>query len=474
MGVLSNLNCKVFDYFEDISKIPHGSGNTKAISEYCIEFAKKHSLEYYSDDLNNVIIYKKASKGYEGYSPVIIQGHLDMVCEKDPDIDFDFEKDALNLAVDGDFIYAKGTTLGGDDGVAIAMALAILDDDTLDHPDIEALFTVDEETGMYGAEGLDATKLKGNTLLNVDSEAEGVFTVGCAGGARCSLERKVTTKKADHKCYTVKVSGLIGGHSGIEINKGRLNANFVLVETLCEINKHFPVFISDIGGGSKDNVITRESSAVVCVDASLDDIKSVTDSFKEKIFIETDPGLNIEVSKTSAQVCFDEKTSECVFKLFESLKQGILKMSPHIEGLPQTSQNLGVVKLENDVLKLTYSVRSAVNSERDETLENIRKSCDESGFDYSQSGVYPAWEYREDSPLRDTVTEVFKNSYGKEPIVEVIHAGLECGILGTKIQNLDAVSFGPDLFDIHTSRERMSISSVKRTFDFLCEILRKI
>ena len=474
MGVLSNLNCKVFDYFEDISKIPHGSGNTKAISEYCIEFAKKHSLEYYSDDLNNVIIYKKASKGYEGHSPIIIQGHLDMVCEKDPDIDFDFEKDALNLAVDGDFIYAKGTTLGGDDGVAIAMALAILDDDTLDHPDIEALFTVDEETGMYGAEGLDATKLKGNTLLNVDSEAEGVFTVGCAGGARCSLERKIVLENNCHNAFEIRVSGLIGGHSGVEINKGRLNANFVLIKSLCEIKKQFSIYLSDIKGGSKDNVITRESSAVICTTANLSEIETVLNSFREKVFLESDRDLKIEIKKTCANHRFDKVTNDSAFKMFESLKQGILKMSPYIENLPQTSQNLGVIKVESGILHITYSVRSAVNAERDETLENIRKSCEESGFDYSQSGVYPAWEYREVSPLRETMTNVFKDINNKEPIIEVIHAGLECGILGTKIQNLDAVSFGPDLFDIHTSRERMSISSTIKTCEFLCEVLKKL
>jgi dipeptidase D len=336
------------------------------------------------------------------------------------------------------------------------------------------VFTVDEETGMYGAEGLDATRLKSHTLINIDSEAEGIFTVGCAGGARCTVKKQVKYLDKKMSAVTVKVSGLVGGHSGVEINRGRLNANFVMAKVIYEISKNFPMYIKEINGGSKDNVITRECDAVICCEESVEKIKAVADKVKSEFYCETDSGLRIEIKKADDCVPFNEKVSRDVLGVLKDLKQGILKMSEHIKGLPQTSQNLGVIKTEGDVIKFTYSVRSSVNTERDEALEDIKELAENNGFEYSYTGVYPAWEYRENSPLRDKMVNVFKELYHKEPVIEVIHAGLECGLLGEKIKGLDAVSFGPDLFDIHTSRERMSIASVKRTYAFLKELIKNL
>ena len=468
--MLENLsNSRVFEFFEELSKIPHGSGNTKKISDFCVNFAKERGLWVYQDDLNNVIIKKRASAGYENHEPVILQGHLDMVCEKDPDCDIDFENDGLELFIDGDLIGAKGTTLGGDDGIAVAMVLSVLDDNTLSHPPIEAVFTVDEETGMFGAAGLDTTKLSSKTLINIDSEDEGVFTVSCAGGARCQI--KISSEREDefYPAYKINVSGLIGGHSGVEINRGRLNANALMANLISYLNGRFEIKFVSIDGGSKDNVITRECEAVITSFVSIENLQSAVSDFYKSVKTSNDPELKISVIPFNT--ARPMKESSRILTLLSSLLQGILKMSEDIENLPQTSLNLGVCSTKENEVKFTYSVRSSKNSERDELLNELKDIALNVGGEFSQSGVYPAWEYRKESRLRDVMVDVFKQMYKKEPIVEAIHAGLECGLFCDKIENLDAVSFGPNLYDIHTSRERMSISSVNRCYSMLLSIL---
>lgn len=468
MRALENLEPKkVFEYFEDLCCIPHGSGNTKQISDYCVGFARKHSFMFTQDSLNNVIIRKNASAGYENSPTVILQGHLDMVCEKDSSSEIDFLKDGLSLRLDGDFVSASGTTLGGDDGIAVAMALSVLDDETLSHPPLEVLLTTDEETGMYGADGLDASLLKGKLLLNIDSEDEGILTAGCAGGARAEIKKALTFEKSE-KTKKIVISGLEGGHSGVEIDKNRHNANKLMLELLrCVPN----VKLADISGGAKDNVIPNRCECSVCTDC---DLTEIIDAFIKDKYNSADPNLQITVTDGDILPVISEEESRKIIDLICTLPNGVQKMSGQIEGLVQTSLNLGVLKIEKDCLVCTYSVRSSVNSEKYELLNQLQNIADGFGAQFSDHGHYPAWEYRENSHLRDVMVKTFEELYGRKPTVDVIHAGLECGLFCDKIDGLDAVSFGPDLFDIHTVNERLSVSSVQRTYKYLCEILKNL
>lgn len=470
MRCLENLNpADVFGYFEDICSIPHGSGNTKAVSDYCVDFAKKHGLSHVQDYLGNIVIKKPASNGYEEHSPVILQGHLDMVCEKDADCDIDMETEGLSLFTDGDLLGAHGTTLGGDDGIAVAMVLAVLADNTLPHPPIEAVFTVDEETGMYGAEGINPALISGRTLINIDSEDEGVLTAGCAGGARAELSLPFQKKSACEEYYTVKVSGLRGGHSGVEIDKGRYNANCLLANFLLTL----PSFrLADIHGGLKDNAIPALSECTVCCDA---DIKAAADEFVKANYRETDPDFKITVTpaeKISLAADSDESLSAARF--LAELPNGIQAMSEDIDGLVETSLNLGILKTENGKINASFAVRSSKNAKKAELLEKLEVLANKYGAQYSSHGHYPAWEYRKSSPLRDTMINAYEKLYGTRPTVAVIHAGLECGLFSEKLENLDAVSFGPNMLDIHTPRERLSVSSTQRTYRYLCEILKML
>lgn len=468
MRVLENLKPeKVFEYFEDLCAVPHGSGNTKKISDYCVNFAKEHGLEYIQDSLNNVIIRKDASTGYENSPTVILQGHLDMVCEKTDTSDIDFLKDGLSLRLDGDFVSAEGTTLGGDDGIAVAMALSVLDSGDLSHPPLEVLFTTDEETGMYGADGLDTSLLKGKILLNIDSEDEGVLTAGCAGGARAEIKKSLTFEKSV-KTKKIVISGLVGGHSGVEIHKNRHNANKLMAEFLNRIPN---VKLAGISGGAKDNVIPNRCECSVFADC---DLTEIIDTFKKDKYNSADPNLQITVTNGEELPVISEEETRKIIDLICALPNGVQKMSEQIKGLVQTSLNLGVLKIENDALYCTFSVRSSVNSEKYELLNTLKNIADSFGADFSDHDHYPAWEYRENSHLREIMVKIFEELYGRKPTVDVIHAGLECGIFCDKIDGLDAVSFGPDLFDIHTVNERLSVSSVQRTYEYLCETLKNL
>ena len=461
---------RVFYYFEKICGIPHGSGNCEAISKFCISVADELGLKWYTDELFNVIIKKEASEGFEDRPTVILQGHLDMVCEKDETCGIDFSKDAIELNFSGDLISAKGTTLGGDDGIAVAMALAILEDETLKHPPIEALFTTDEETGMYGAVGLDATNLNGKMLINIDSENEGIFTVGCAGGARAEITIPVSRVDLCDECYEITVSGLIGGHSGIEIDKGRLNANVVLGRFLSELP--YACNIAEISGGLKDNAIPRSSKCIICCK---ENPAVLVDDFIDKYRIDTDNNLLVSVNSISP-VCkgFSLEDSRKIIEFLCAVPNGIQAMCKDIEGLVETSLNLGILFTDDVGVRASFAVRSSVNSEKTKLLLKLKNIAENYGGSFSEHGHYPAWEYRKNSPLRDKMISVYEKLYGKNPIVETIHAGLECGILSDKISDLDAVSIGPDMWDIHTPRERISISSVKRVYEFICQILSEI
>lgn len=471
MRVLEGLKPeRVFHFFEDICSIPHGSGNTDKISNYCVEFAKSNNLEYVKDELNNVIIYKNASAGYENHETVILQGHLDMVCEKDADVNIDFLKDGLDICVDGDFVRANGTTLGGDNGIAVAMVLAILEDNDLPHPPIEALFTTDEETGMFGAEGLDASHLKGRKLINIDSEEEGVLTVGCAGGARVDINLPLIASGTKYPCFKITVGGLKGGHSGAEIDKGRLNSNILMGKFLNSLP--FNYNIGGMCGGQKDNAIPRETTAFVFADG---DLSSLAKEFVKENAVDTDNGLFVNIELASYSKCYDEESSKKIAALLCALPNGIVSMSSDIDGLVQTSLNLGVLKINHlNNLSLTIAARSSVNSEKYELLDRLKAIAEKFGCSYKSHSHYPAWEYRKVSPLRDTMSNVYEKTFGKKTVIAAIHAGLECGLFCDKIAGLDAVSFGPNLYDIHTSRERLSVSSIERTYEYLIEVLKAL
>ncbi len=461
---------RVFYYFENLCAIPHGSGNCAAISKYCICVAEKLGLEWSTDEHFNVIIKKSASIGYENKPAIILQGHLDMVCEKEADCDIDFLKDPIKLKISGDLISAEGTTLGGDNGIAVAMVLAILEDNALKHPPIEALFTTDEETGMFGAAGLDATRLNGKMLLNIDSENEGVFTVGCAGGARAEITIPVSYESISGNCYKINVSGLVGGHSGVEIDKGRLNANVILGKFLSRLSCEYNIV--EISGGLKDNAIPRSSKCIVFCE---ENPSVMINDFLDDNTIPTDKDLNVSINSISINnKAFSYADSKKITEFLCTVPNGIKSMSRDIEGLVETSLNLGILYSDINGVHASFAVRSSKNTEKTKLLLRLNEISKKFGGTFDEHGHYPAWEYRKVSLLRKKMISVYEDIYGKSPIVETIHAGLECGILSDKISDLDAISIGPDMWDIHTPRERISISSVARVYEFICKLLCEI
>ena len=477
MPVLDHLEPKnVFHFFEELCAIPRGSGNTKAISDWCVDFAKARGLEYHQDQWNNVIIIKEASSGYETAEPIILQGHLDMVCEKALGCEKDMAREGLDLAVEGDTVYAKGTTLGGDDGIAVAMALAVLDDNSLPHPRVEAVFTVDEEIGMLGATALDVSPLRGRTLLNLDSEDEGVFTVSCAGGclARCLLP--VRREKFGAEILTITVGGLQGGHSGTEIDKGRGNACMLLGRALTACGRETELRLVSVSGGWKDNAIPRTATAVVAV-ADAWKAKAVCarlDAVLKSEYKMTDGDIFLSVERTAAEEApMDEVSTRRVLCFLTCAPNGVQVMSAGIPGLVQTSLNLGILTTEQDAVAASFCVRSSVDSQKQMLVERLTCLTEPLGGTVAVSGDYAAWEYRPDSPLRERMIEVFREQYGHDPKIEAIHAGVECGILAGKLPGLDVVSIGPDLTEIHTPRERMHIASVQRTWALVTELLKR-
>lgn len=468
----------VFAYFEKICSIPHGSCNTKLISDYLVCFAKEHDLRYEQDDLNNVIIFQDGTCGLENADPVILQGHMDMVCQKDEDCDIDMQNQGLDVMHDGGCVFAKGTTLGGDDGIALAYALALLADRTIAHPPLEVVFTVDEEIGMEGATGIDLSSLKGRRLINIDSEEEGVFTVACAGGARATLQLPLERRAVYGPCIRLTVEGLQGGHSGVEIHKNRANATKVMGELLSRIQTLMPLCITKLSGGTQDNAIPRSCSVtLVAMGSHIERINEITEQLQAEVrqqYDEPDARIFGDDVDAFGGNALSTQLSAQVIALLCSVPNGVQSWSKDIPGLVQTSLNLGVTDMEKDVLKLTFAVRSSVNQEKVELLDQLKELARLQGCSYSDTGNYPAWEYVKDSALRDTMVDVYSRMFGDKPQVVAIHAGLECGILSDKLPGLECVSIGPQMHDIHTSRERLEIASTKRTWEFLLETLKAL
>lgn len=479
MRALENCEPKrVFYYFEELCKIPHGSGNTKQISDYLVSFAKEHGLEYVQDEMNNVVIYKPATEGYEDAPAVILQGHMDMVCEKRPDVDHDFTKDPLNISVKDGYVTANGTTLGGDDGIAVAYGLALLESKDLAHPALEVLITVDEEIGLLGAEGFDCSVLKGKRLINLDSEAEGSLWISCAGGLSGISTIPVQRVEAEGQKAAVKITGLMGGHSGAEIGKKRANANVLMGRFLYSLQQETAYEIISLAGGQKDNAITREADAELLVE-DINSVKACAEKlqkgFREE-YAGTDEGITVEITDlgvASAKVLHPTSREKVLFFLME-VPFGIQKMSGSIDGLVETSTNIGIVKLGEDEFLGSSSVRSSVEAAGAALSDKICYLTEFLGGEYTVQGAYPAWEYRKDSPLRDQMVEVYEEMYGEKPNVVAIHAGLECGLFYKKIEGLDCVSLGPNMKDIHTSEEVLDIASTERVWKYLVKVLESL
>ena len=480
MAVLEQLEPKeVFRFFEEICQIPHGSGNLQQISDYLVKFAKDRNLEVIQDKELNVIIRKGGSKGYEDREPVILQGHMDMVAVSDPGTDIDMKKDPLRLKTDGEYVWAEGTSLGGDDGIAVAYFLAILDSDTTPHPPLEVVITTNEETGMDGARAIDLSGLKGRKLLNMDNEEEGVLLTSCAGGGRFHSYLPVNRIRRSGTSYEIEITGLQGGHSGEMIIKGRGNANVLMGRLFMELRKKIDFSAVELEGGVADNAIPGSAKAVIVLpeevaqDQLMDAVKSSEADVRTELELK-DPDVKFTCTATGKGTfdCLDETSMKRTAGLICSLPNGVQAMSAAIEGLVETSLNLGIMKLDKELLTLEFSVRSSVEASKNFLFRRLQIITEAFGGHHEITGAYPGWAYKQDSELRTHMVKVYQKLYGKEPKVVAIHAGVECGLFGEKISGLDCISIGPDMQDIHTTGEKLSVSSTKRTWEYVKAVLQ--
>ncbi len=517
MGVLDGLKpAGVFRFFEEISRIPRGSGNEKQISDYLKKFAGDRGLTCIQDASHNIIIIKEAAPGYEQEAPYILQGHMDMVTVKKPDCEIDMKKDPLRLCIRDGRVCAEGTSLGGDDGIAVAYILALLDAQDIRHPRLEMVVTTEEETGLTGAKNIDLSMLRGRQLINLDNEEEGVIITSCAGGARVDVQIPLQWEPImaeGTRILEIKVQGLQGGHSGSEIDKGRGNANCLLGRILMAAAEGSTVRLAALQGGQADNAIPRESSAVLVVmeeekEQVLDRIGRERDEIKEELQdtdrdfcvlcmeIGSDKNLLQENrADNSGNNKFDTEKTEKMGELYRngrqmepkecltpicteqalscltSLPDGIIAMSDDVKGLVQTSLNLGIMVLDREMLQLGYAVRSSIDQEKEELCERMKEIARKTGASVQVRSAYPGWAYRKESPLRDRLSVVYERMYGRKPQLQAIHAGLECGLLAAKIPGLDCVSIGPDMSDVHTTEESLSIDSVGRVWEYLLQVL---
>ena len=480
MAVLSGLEPKrVFDYFEKLCSVPHGSYNTRQISDLCVSFAQELGLEYRQDEANNVIIWKAPSPGYENAVPVILQGHIDMVCVKTEECSKDMAIEGLDLATDGEWIWADKTSLGGDNCIAVAMILAILADDTLPHPALEAVFTVDEEVGMDGAFALDCSGLKGKKLVNLDSEEEGVFTVSCAGGVRldCFLAGEQSPLNGETG-YTVTLSGLLGGHSGGEIHKGRASANQVMGRVLYSAMEQVDgLRMADIRGGKFDNVICSSNQAKVAVPAGqaecFEEFIRAFDAVLKNEYAGCDDGIALNCAKTPLDSALSQQVTFRMLRVLVALPQGVQAMNVDFPGLVQTSLNLGLMGMEADGLHFGISVRSCIASQKEMMVQKVRAILTSARGTMTERGNYPGWQYARQSVLRDDALAAYRAVTGKEGVVEATHGGLECGLFLEKIPGLDAISMGPELRDVHSVQERLNVASTQRVYAVTCELLKR-
>ncbi|MBQ8794258.1 MAG: aminoacyl-histidine dipeptidase [Clostridia bacterium] len=479
MPALENLNPnRVFYYFEKISSIPHGSGDMDAIAKFCTDFAIEHNLKFIRDDANNVIIYKNGTVGYENSAPIILQGHLDMVCQKTPESTIDFLKDGLDLYVDDGFIKAYGTTLGADNGIAVAMVLSILESQDIPHPPIEAVFTTDEETGMIGARALDMSVLNGKRMINLDSETEDIVTVSCAGGSDFKVNIPIKSVAKQGTLVTLEIKGLQGGHSGVEINKNRVNSNIIAGRILNELNTHIPFDIVSINGGDKANAIPNRCVIELCV-GNAEGFAILAqknfDTIKQEI-ADREPNFapEILVGDAGEYSVLDTKIKNKIIYTLLCASNGVVEMSASIEGLVQTSLNLGVLMTTKESIIIHFALRSNKKSALIFLEQRLASFFDNLDLTYKTFGHYPPWEYNAKSALREIYCGTFFEVFGTQPRVKAIHAGLECGVFASQIDNFDCISIGPAMHDVHTTQERLSISSTQKMYELIIKILEKL
>lgn len=482
MNILQNLEPKnVFKYFEEISQIPRGSGNEKAISDYLVSVAKKLNLEVIQDNALNVIIKKPGTKGYESSDTVILQGHMDMVCEKNKGTNHDFEKDPLKLRVIDDMVYATDTTLGSDNGIAVAYALAILESTDISHPPIEVLITTDEETGMSGAMAISKEHVTGKILLNLDNEEEGHLLVSCAGGIRSKHVLNVNLEEAgDYNNFLhIAVRGLKGGHSGMEINKERGNSNKIMGRILKSLLTLDYKLVS-INGGSKNNAIPREADAIIALKSDdLENAKGLINEWNPILINELktqDSGINVSILENTEKIekVFSKECTEKAVNLLYLIPNGINTNSVEIKDLVESSTNLGVVTTNGTKVEFDSAIRSSVASLKDEIVLRSKTIAELIGAEFETTAGYPEWQYDSESKVRGICQDVYKRMYGKDAKIVAIHAGVECGLFNEKLGKLDMISFGPNLYDVHTPQEHMSITSVKNVWDYLLEVLKEL
>ena len=473
---------KVLYFFEEISRIPRESGNERGIRDYIIAFAKNRSLEYEADDFNNVLIRKKASKGYESSPTVILQGHTDMVCVKTANSSHDFTKDGIELQVEDGWIRAKETSLGADNGIAVAYGLALLDDDSLKHPALEVLLTAEEETTMGGAEHFDVALLKGRILINLDSEEEGYLLTSSAGGVEVNIHLPIEWKEAPvgYESYSLKIKGLKGGHSGADIDKGRANANKLMARLLEAIGQTMNLELVEINGGTKPNVIPSENTAIISIPKAeeenlMDLVKTYLYVFKNEFEV-SDADIKITCKKLSidSEEVICEEDAKKAIVLLNLLPNGIQTMSMHIQDLVESSCNLAMVETDGKEIVMTVSIRSSVKTLLDEIATRVDMTSEVLGAEAHFHDPYPAWQFNPDSQIRMMMGEIYKEKYGKEAKMIAIHAGLECGIFDEKIEGIDLISIGPDVENAHTTEERANIESIKNVWEFLIETLEQL
>jgi len=468
----------LWKHFQEFLKIPHCSGNEKAIGDYIISVAKRLNLDYKRDKIGNVVVSKKPSKGKEDAVGIILQGHLDMVCEKNSDVEHDFTKDTIKTEIDGDWVKAKGTTLGADNGIGGSACLAIMESDDIEHPPLEFLFTVEEETGLDGAMQLSEGFLKGKRLLNLDSEDEGEFTIGCAGGADSQIFVPFQTEKKNcDEVFQLKLSGFKGGHSGIDINMGRGNAIKLLSRILWKLSKKLSFQLFLIQGGNLRNAIPRESVAVIGFSSGdSDKFNEIIDNEFDKIKSEYKP------IEPDAQYSFERYTEDpgnaiiqdakhTIINLILSLPHGVVSMHPEIEGLVETSTNLAVVKTEEGKIQIVCSTRSSTASALEATRDAINAITEMADAEIIREQGYPGWKPNLESDLLKRMKKAYKDTFNREPHVAAVHAGLECGIIGEKFPGMDMISFGPTIEHPHSPDERVHIGTVEKFWRFLVKVL---
>lgn len=478
MSVLGQLEPKkVFYYFEEISKIPHISFHEQALSDYCVAFAKERKLEHYQDEMGNVVIIKEATEGYEEVAPIILQGHLDMVGDQTDECTLDMETEPITLLVEGEFVTADQTTLGGDDGIAVAYGLALLDSEDIVHPRLEVVLTVSEEVGLLGADGIDLSMCKGRRLINIDSEDEGVITAGCAGGVRTYSHIPVKREERTGSVFELTITGLLGGHSGININEGRANANLLLGRFLLRAQEELELSLVSANGGAKDNVIAKSATATFVVAPEKE--KELTDQVQlfaaalQQEYGVTDPEIELILKplEETTVMALEEVSNDRVITALGVMPNGVQTMSADVEGLVETSLNMGVMELKEEEFVLDFAIRSSVTSAKQMLVDKVTRIVKMLGGTTELQGDYPSWPYERESDFRNLCVGIYEEMYGEKPVIDIIHAGLECGLLSGKLEGLQCISIGPDMRDVHTPKERINIPSVARVWEYILRIL---